>query len=164
MWPCWWLSVLWWYEELVSKYCLPAQSRVIEKQLEGKFELATAFIFNLWIGWCQMQPHCQDRKCWGRLENVLIISALFIQDIWPAQLGMTFPFGNVSQNAPDRKSASGGCVRSLVRLCENAHLFLCWPRDPTGVTVSTPATLTCHTTVPDPSLVCWPHLCHSFLI
>lgn len=39
----------------------------------------------------------------GPLENVLIISALFIEDIWLAQLGMIFPFGNVSQNAPDRK-------------------------------------------------------------
>lgn len=38
-----------WVEEIgyTSKYCLTAQSQVIKEQLEGKFELATAFIFNL---------------------------------------------------------------------------------------------------------------------
>lgn len=35
-----------WFEEIGHKYCLTAQSQVIKEQLEGKFELATAFIFN----------------------------------------------------------------------------------------------------------------------
>lgn len=50
-----------WFEEIGYKYCLTAQSQIIEKQLEGKFELATAFIFNL-LNWLMSNPAPLSRQ------------------------------------------------------------------------------------------------------
>lgn len=94
-------------EDIMVSTVSQSNLRLLENIWKGSLERPQLFFLTSGIGWCQIQRHCQDRKCWASLENVLIISALFIRDIWRAWWGIIFPFGNVSQNAADRKSTEG---------------------------------------------------------